>query len=465
MKLFWPVLFLSLMLCSHLSAEEPIKLDIKTSPTHGLYYMLECLMGQPHRSQIMGSVLKSRVGNWFPVEQGVELWKESLAGDELSTLAFPRVQNKSVSLDAVMEKTALQADSAEDLVHRVSPWLGPAHSEALSQALTTLEPLYRRYYWSEASPLLAQRRTELLEHLKEGEFEINFRRAAGFFHSQLPPGERPVLALIPLIPPLGQKKVHTRGHNSGTLQVMEVRVDRPLTDEAGVVFHEFAHALWWGQDLEERERWKSAFTSHGLVGRLAYAQLNEGLATALGNGWFHQRVSGALDEGEWYADPVIDAYGKALLGVVREPLEAGRPPNDGELNDMVEAFQRALPGAVKNFDVVASDFLTVSSLSDVHRSGFQDELMRLGPVRWSRVRGWEEQEKAASSTFRLYWLEPGQRGRLQDMGWSEQDTRDWTSYRLRQTQFGWELAFEGSASELFDVLRGFQKNGLVQGQE
>ena len=132
---------------------------------------------------------------------------------------------------------------------------------------------------------------------------------------------------------------------------------------------------------------------------------------------------------------------------------------------MVEAFQRALPGAVKNFDVVASDFLTVSSLSDVHRSGFQDELMRLGPVRWSRVRGWEEQEKAASSTFQLYWLEPGQRGRLQDMGWSEQDTRDWTSYRLRQTQFGWELAFEGSASELFNVLRGFQKNGLLQGQE
>ena len=96
MKLFWPVLFLSLMLCSHLSAEEPIKLDIKTSPTHGLYYMLECLMGQPHRSQIMGSVLKSRVGNWFPVEQGVELWKESLAGDELSTLAFPRALAKGL---------------------------------------------------------------------------------------------------------------------------------------------------------------------------------------------------------------------------------------------------------------------------------------------------------------------------------------------------------------------------------
>ena len=422
-------------------------------------------MDQPHRSKIMGSVLKSRIGNWFPVEQAIEQWKDSLAGDDLSTLTFPRVQNKSVSLDAVMEKTALQADSAQDFVHRVSPWLGPTHSEALSKAVTTLEPLYRRYYWSEASPLLAQRKAELQEHLKRGGFEASFQRAAGFFHSQLPPGEMPVLALVPLIPPLGQKKVHTHGHNSGTLQVMEVRVDRPLTDEAGVVFHEFAHALWWGQNLEERERWESVFHKNGLVGRLAYAQLNEGLATALGNGWFQERVSGSVDEGEWYADPVIDAYGKALLGVVREPLEAGRPPTDEELNGMVKAFQRALPGAVNKFDVVASDFLTVSSLPDVHRAGFQDELMRLGPVRWSRVRDWEEQSEEPTSTFRLYWLEPNQRGRLYNSGWTEQDVQGWTAYRLRQTEFGWELAFEGSVAELFTLLRELQKNGLEAGQK
>ena len=104
-----------------------------------------------------------------------------------------------------------------------------------------------------------------------------------------------------------------------------------------------------------------------------------------------------LDDGSWYSDPVIDTYGKALLPVIREAVEAGRPPTDEELDRMVEAFRESLPDAADDFNVVGAEILTVSSREEINHARFQDALMRLGPVRSSRARDWEAEPVTVAS--------------------------------------------------------------------
>ena len=456
----WKISLLVALLFAPVCSEE-FELEIISSPTHGLYYTLECLMNAPHRSEELAESFRGRVGNWYPVQKAMDQWRKSLEGDELSTLRFPRVQGRTPNLVSVLEKVSLQSNDAADMAQRVSPWLGPDHARSLLKVLTTVEPLYQQYWWSEAAPLMEKRMAEVAAQLEQGDFSDSFERAARFYDGQLPPGERPTLALVPYLRMPGQSRVGTHGHSAGSLQVMELVVDRPVDDDVGVVFHEFVHALYAGQREEERQRWEERFASHGLWGKLAYAKLNEGLATALGNGWFQEKVLGELDNGSWYSDPVIDTYGKALLPVIREAVEAGRPPTDQELDRMVEAFRESLPDAADDFNVVGGEILTVSSRAEINHARFQDALMRLGPVRSSRARDWEA-EPVTVATFRLYWLLPGERGKLADLGWSESDRTGWETHRLRQTESGWELAFEGDHEVLFALLGRLQREGLSE---
>lgn len=430
--------------------------EIVTSEVHALYYMLECLIDEPHRSPEMADTLRGRVGNWYPVEQALKGWRRSWESAELATLRFPPVLGRTPDLSAVLEKVALSSSSVPDFVERVRPWLGPDHSLALEKALLELEPVFRRLYWEGSQRQFLERRREVESALAAGDFEGSLARASAFFAAELPPGEPLRLALIPHIRAPGVGRTHTRGHSSGTLQVMEIVVDKPNSGTAGTVFHEFVHALWAAQDEAEATRWRERFQGHGAGGAAAYVQLNEALATAIGNGWFTRRLRGELEPGTWYADPVIDAYGRVLLPVVQQALEEGRRPTEAELDAMVEAFRTALPEALDTFDVVAADFTVVSARPEVHTGAFQNEVMRLGPVRSSRVRSWDE--AGTPSSFTVYWVSAGDRDRLHALGWPAEP---WERFVLRRGERGWELAFEGDAPALFELLRQFQRTGLA----
>lgn len=447
------------MLGSARAQEDSSQLEVVTSEMHALYYLLECLIDEPHRSPEMAQTFRGRVSNLSPLEAALADWRKSRESAELTGLRLPRVQNRTPNVSAVLEKVSLSAANTTDFVERIEPWLGPDHRRSLGGALFQLEPLFRRYYWDSAQVEFARRRQELIDDLQRGDFDRAMSLASRFFDGRLPQGQKPTLALIPHLRSPGARGA-TRGHNSGTLQVLEILVESAGRGESGTVFHEFMHALWSGQSEGERKRWEQRFFGHGAWGRAAYVQLNEGLATAMGNGWFNRRVKGQSPAGSWYSDPVIDAYGHALLPVIQGALEAGRPPSDDELDQMVQVFREVLPKALDTFDVVAADFLAVSSRKEIQEGPFQNEVMRLGPVRWSRARQWKEMGQDDSSTFRVYWLQPGERDLLGGVGWSAQQREGWTQYSLIRSDKGWELAFEGSQARLFELLRRLQQEGL-----
>jgi hypothetical protein len=436
----------------------PLKLEVVTSEAHSLYYLLECLIDTPHRSPQIANTFRSRVGNWFPVQVAIADWKKTLEEPSLSLLRFPEVQGRTPEISQVLEKVALQSNGAAEIAERAAPWLGPDAATDFRTALETLEPLHERYWW--APRPMEEARTGLLDALRRGRFEDRLGQAMAFYQGELPTNTARV-ALIPYRKGVGETKSHTRGHNSGDLQVFEVVLGQNQDDRAGVCFHEFCHSLWGGQDEGERQRWEERFFRHGLWGRLAYVQLNEGLATAVGNGWFHQKVTGEVAQDNWYADPVIDTYGKALYPVVTNALDQSRPPTDKELDGMVKAFRESLPEADRTFDVVAANFLTVTSREEAHRSPFQSELMRLGPVRESGVRGWDAESDDIES-FTLYWLKPDEDFTISGMDPVVRLNKKDPVYALRRSEHGWKLAFSGEHDDLFSLLRRLQKEGLTE---
>lgn len=447
MGLVWPAL----------AQEDQRPLTIVTSEVHGIYYMLECLIGTPHRSPEMANTYRSRVGNWTPINEAVTRWEECVKNDDFAEMMRSKMKSGERTPSGMLEALAVRSANLEEFNRGAQAAIGPEYAAVLNAALVAMQPTYRDYWWQPSK--LQNARTKISTQLAQADFGKKFQKAQRFYRARLPKGEGPTLALVPFHRDLLQGEALLRGHNAGALQVLEVDLGSESDDQAGTVFHEFVHGLWRNQEAEERDRWERAFLSRGLLGKVAYTQLNEGLATALGRGWFQPMAAGAASSDSWYAEPVVDAYGHSLVSVVTPALDAGRPPTDLELAGMVDAFEQSVPNALSSFDVVAADFAVITSSPEVHQVAFQNEVMRLGPVRDSKARSWEETGEK-QGTFTVLWVRENERFKLRDRGWSKKETQGWSHYRLRETPRGWELAFIGSSNELFDQLREFRKSPL-----
>jgi hypothetical protein len=115
---------------------------------------------------------------------------------------------------------------------------------------------------------------------------------------------------------------------------------------------------------------RNAVLAHGVdVGGPAWGLINEGIATALGNGRVQRLLMDeqafeayAAREGSFYADPFIDGAGKALLPLVDEMIAAGRSIRDDGfapryIAALTQRFGKALnaPAAHLNEVVVLID--------------------------------------------------------------------------------------------------------------
>lgn len=107
-----------------------------------------------------------------------------------------------------------------------------------------------------------------------------------------------------------------------------------------VMFHEIFHILHDEESLALKKdiaQWinsnpsKSARYATGLL-------LNESLATALGNGYVSAKLSGKLNEGNWYNWKYISQMAKKIYPVVEEYIEKQRPLDKAFIDSYIKIF-------------------------------------------------------------------------------------------------------------------------------
>ena len=106
-----------------------------------------------------------------------------------------------------------------------------------------------------------------------------------------------------------------------------------------MVFHEICHSLYEAQPPAFQHEFERYFTeSSSPHARLAYQQVNEALATALGNGWAYARAGGGQDDkihvGYGYGlftGGLGAHYGAEKLGAMVIPMSGGQTPKQVQL--------------------------------------------------------------------------------------------------------------------------------------
>jgi len=163
-------------------------------------------------------------------------------------------------------------------------------------------------------------------------------------------GTWPLAEPIRLVPiPIPNKKgsgARSYAHQAGQTVLVEILEDDSVAHRLSVAVHEMIHVLWFSLDPKRRNDIKEAFLREGGPnGQILWALLNEGLATAIGNGLYARTPEGELPEGAWYADEVIDQFARLLAPILVESFARNEALSDDFVRAAATRFQAKFPDA------------------------------------------------------------------------------------------------------------------------
>ena len=272
-------------------------------------------------------------------------------------------------LDQEIISVAAECSTLPELIDKLKGKIKDQDLLALRNVFEYYAPIYHRLVYAPRLDTLKQQLAEFEKGTTDSKMIERLGAVKRFMKSPWSADIPLTIVLLPL--PSGGHSTH--GESLGAIQVVELLPGMKFRDHADVVFHEGCHALWGVKpDLDQVKKSFSSISG----GKTAYAELNEGMATALGQGWFCKEAFGKSAK-NWYMDKVIDGYAHALMPVLVDYLYEKRPI-DGEFGrKATEAFNHRFGDLDNAIKYTRSFWVAVDSIDD--KAKFKASVKKLLP--------------------------------------------------------------------------------------
>jgi hypothetical protein len=238
-----------------------------------------------------------------------------------------------LSIDKQLRVASLLAVTPDDFLQNLRVLLPGPDAERLRRAAVHFQPRFEAFWSSTGEAVGARFRAGLEGLFTRGDVPAILARANRFYGSPLPTGALMDFDLV--VVPVATK--HSSGEQVVSHGLIEVSPDEKPEDRMDVVCHELFHFLYGSRtQAQQAALMKRFFASGDPYAELAYALLDESVATALGQGV----VLGAVDpanlarrmsrDGGMYTVHSIDATAKGLLARTASDPTLGPPLDSAE---------------------------------------------------------------------------------------------------------------------------------------
>ncbi|AEA45804.1 hypothetical protein [Fluviicola taffensis] len=242
--------------------------------------------------------------------------------------------------------------------------------QKLIEIMQQAEIHYDRIIWKDYEEKLNGQRIALekyADQCSEAFTKIN-RFYNSFWISDIPF----TVALYP-IPGKSGSSTSNPYSNSLCIGVFTDEIDHIAT--IGVVLHEMCHVLYDEQPSDFQHKLESYFfESKSPYNQFAYNFIDEGLATALGNGWAYNFLSGKPDPADWYNNEYINGFGKALYPLVTEYISANKQIDQEFVNRAIDLFGATFPNSITDYGILLN---RVSIYTDSQTDEGMGDMMNL----------------------------------------------------------------------------------------
>ncbi len=240
--------------------------------------------------------------------------------------------------------------------------------QKLITVMQAAEGYYDRLIWKDSALKLENQRVALEKHAAQ--CSESFTKINHFYNSCWIAEMPFVVALYP-IPGSSGSSTATPHANSLCIGVLTDETDH--VGRIGVVLHEMCHVLYDEQPSEFQHKLEGYFSENkSPYSQFAYNFFDEGLATALGNGWAYKYLSGELDPKPWYDNEYINGFGKALYPIIREYIAADKEIDREFVNKAIDLFGEKFPNSLTDYGILIN---RVSIYCDAETNTELDQLM------------------------------------------------------------------------------------------
>lgn len=235
---------------------------------------------------------------------------------------------------------ASYSNDLHDFSERITGYLPHEKHHELIDILRNITPFYDDLVWNKKQDHIKRIEKQLSGYTNEiGKL---YRAISNFYNANWHPSAPFKISLYPI--PLAQG--HTTAIPKGNALICGFLTDdeKDYEGRMGVIMHEMCHILYATQSSifqQEVDGWFEA--SNSPYAKLAYTYINEGLATALGNGWAYEQIHGVLDTLPWYDDDYIDGYAHALFPMTKKYIEQGKSMDKTFVDDAIDLFGETFP--------------------------------------------------------------------------------------------------------------------------
>jgi hypothetical protein len=218
------------------------------------------------------------------------------------------------------------------------------------------ENYYNRLVWDENKVKINNQISALDNYSTKS--ELFFKTLNHFYNSNW---RNDVPFIVTLYPIPGEKGGISATPHANSLCVGSLTDSKDYEKKLSVVLHEIGHVLFDEQSKEFQQDLDKFFNDNkSPYKKYAYSFLDEGLATALGNGYVYKELNGTLDNSSWYNNDYIDGYAKALLPMIEDYINKKQKIDRLFVEKAIDLFAEKFPKSIYDYNILLSNVTTVS---------------------------------------------------------------------------------------------------------
>jgi hypothetical protein len=361
------ILSICLFLSFATSNASPL-LSFKISKPICLLTFLETASGDPHSSSTFRTYIKEHMpaNDTADFKVLVRAFAALNIDNNYVLTQYPAQRQKPRSSANLIKMAAVQAKDLPDFYSRIAGILPNEQWLALKDVINKSQYFYAQVISSADNVDIEKQLKEL--KLYNDKTNAAFLKLKTFYGSTWPDNLGFSIAIYP-IPGNSGTTTATPHNNSLIMAVLTKETDHD--SRMGVAMHEISHVLYEEQPLALQWKLDSAFIENpSLSMPYAYSYIDEALATACGNGWMYELLTGKPEGGAWYNDEYIDKYAHALYPLVKMYIENFKTIDRSFIKKAIATFETQFPDAAYEFNNIFNqvNFYTDANDNEQYRN-------------------------------------------------------------------------------------------------
>lgn len=354
-------------------------LKFKISRPYCIFNFLESSIGAVGTSDALKQYIETNTKGDTTFQKLIEEYKSLNIEIVFQRQGFPETRPSYRSVKDLLIIAAVQSNNLSEFKKEI---VGILHSSDYSRLIFLMEKadvFYERIIWKRYKNSAIKQLHELEKY--QNAANDAFVKLKRFYNSAWS-NEIPFLIALTPVP----------GKDGGTAATPHANVlcADVLTDETNyegriaIVLHEICHVLYAEQSPKTQFDLETAFTKNNSVfSDVAKSYFDEGLATACGNGWTYQLLTGKVDTAGWYSNPYIDGFGHAIFPLVSRYLSKNKTLDNDFVSEAIQLFGQTFPKAPYDYGIQLNHLTMYSDEEEVRlRNQIKQNLFEQYQVYW-----------------------------------------------------------------------------------